>query len=271
MAPVKDLGKQSVLGVQVDAVDYEAARSRVLQAARRGVAYSVTALAVHGVATAHLDRSLLTRLNGFDLVVPDGQPVRWALNLLHSVGLDDRVYGPELMSQLLRDCEQLGLPTYFYGSSEGVMAALLCRIRARYPRLLVAGATPSLFRTVDSAELTEIASRIEASGARLVFVGLGCPRQELFVHAIRRYLPRPCIAVGAAFDFHAGLLSQAPGWMQRRGLEWLWRLAAEPRRLWRRYLLLNPYFVSMLVRQKLVGLPAPAPMEAPERHTPIPA
>lgn len=244
-----DRGKHDVLGVQVDAVDYEAAVDRIIAAAKEGRAYSVTALAVHGVVTASRDDDLRARVNGMHLVTPDGQPVRWALNRMHNARLDDRVYGPDLTLKVLADCARDALPVYFYGSTPEVLEALVAQVVSREPGLIVAGSEPSKFRAVDEHELTEIAGGISASGAKVCFVGLGCPRQEVFTAAIRQFLPMPALAVGAAFDFHADLLPQAPRWMQERGLEWLYRLKQEPRRLWRRYVFTNLYFLLGWARQ----------------------
>jgi len=241
--------KRSVLGVCVDVVDYDAAAGRVMQAARTSQPLAVSALAVHGVMTAVHDPEHRARLNELDLVTADGQPVRWALNLLHHAGMRDRVYGPELTWRVLQRAAAEGLPVYLYGSTEHVLARLQQSFTSSLPALCVAGAEPSKFRDVDDEEAAAIAGRIRASGARLVLVGLGCPRQEVFVWHMRELISLPLLAVGAAFDYHAGLLRRPPSWMQRRGLEWLWRLGLEPRRLWRRYVLLNPAFAIRLLGQ----------------------
>jgi len=243
------MGKRNVLGVDVDIVDYDGVRDRVLDAARSSQPLAVSALAVHGVMTGVHDTAHLARLNELDVVTPDGQPVRWALNLLHHAGLRERVYGPEMIWRVLQAAAAEGLPVYLYGSTELVLARLQERFQAGLPGLRVAGAEPSKFRDVDGLEANEIADRIRASGARLVLVGLGCPRQEVFVWHMRQLLYLPLLAVGAAFDYHAGLLRTPPSWMQKWGMEWLWRLALEPRRLWRRYVLLNPAFVVRLLAQ----------------------
>jgi exopolysaccharide biosynthesis WecB/TagA/CpsF family protein len=242
-------GRHSVLGVLVDAIDYEAATEEILDAARERRPLAVTALAVHGVMTGAQDREHEARLNSFDLVVPDGQPVRWALNLIHHAGLRDRVYGPELTMRVLRRCASEATPVYFYGSTEETLTRLLRALERELPELRVAGSEPSGFGTADPGEANRIGDRIAASGARVVFVGLGCPRQELFVHAMREHVAAPLVAVGAAFDYHAGQLRKPPAWMQAAGLEWLWRLSLEPRRLWRRYLLLNPAYAARLLAQ----------------------
>ena len=244
-----DRGKHNVLGVRIDAVDYEAAVERVIAAARDRRPLTVSALAVHGVMTGVLDRVHRHRLNRFDLLVPDGQPVRWALNYLHRTRLPERVYGPNLM---LRVCERAaaeGLPIYLYGSTGDVLAALRQNLGQRFPALRIAGMRPSLFRRITPAERNEIATEIRGSGAALTFVALGCPRQEVYAYEMREPLGLPLLAVGAAFPFHAGMLRQAPKFFQDRGLEWLYRLVREPCRLWRRYLLLNPLYLTLLFCQ----------------------
>lgn len=256
-------GKQNVLGVLVDAVDYETATEQVVAAAQQRRPLALTALAVHGLMTGVLDREHNARLNSFDLVTPDGQPVRWALKLLHGTRLRDRVYGPALTLRVLGRCAAEGLPVYLYGSTRTTLDCLVDALEAQFPGLKIAGVAESKFRLAEPGEEHEIATRIQASGARLVLVGLGCPRQEVFAYAMRPLLDMPLLAVGAAFDYHAGLLRKPPSWMQRTGLEWLWRLMLEPRRLWRRYFVLNPAYLARLAAQKtrLWDATPPAPAD----------
>jgi exopolysaccharide biosynthesis WecB/TagA/CpsF family protein len=242
--------KDNVLGVLVDATTYDQAADEVLAAAREGRPFALTALAVHGVMTGVQDKAHGARLNSFDLVTPDGQPVRWALNLLHHAGLTDRVYGPTLTLRVLARAADEGLPVYLYGSTDETLDRLVPKLQEMYPALKIAGREPSKFRTAQEGEAERIAARIAGSGARVVLVGLGCPRQEIFAYAMRPLLPMPLLAVGAAFDYHAGQLRKPPAWMQRYGLEWLWRLGLEPGRLWKRYLLLNPNYLARLAAQK---------------------
>ena len=244
-----DQGKRTVLGIMVDAVDYEGAVARIQSAASEGRPFAVSALAVHGVMTGVQDAAHKFRLNSFDLIAPDGQPVRWALNLIHRAGLSDRVYGPELTLRVLEMAAEQKLPVYFYGSTADILEGLVSRLGQLYPALVIAGKEPSKFRAIDLREREEVARRVISSGAKIVFVGLGCPRQEVFAYELKQSLPMPLLAVGAAFAFIAGDLAQAPPAMQRYGLEWLFRLKEEPRRLWRRYLYLNPYYAVLLAGQ----------------------
>ncbi|MEE9228251.1 MAG: WecB/TagA/CpsF family glycosyltransferase [Acidimicrobiia bacterium] len=260
-------GAYNVLGVRIDAVDYEQAVEMVVTAAQRGDPCSVSALAVHGVMTGVADPVHRRRLNGLDLVVPDGQPVRWALKWLHGVSLPDRVYGPTLTLHVLEAAAREELPVYFYGSTAETVARLVDRVSARLPGLRVAGYEPSQFRRLDRDGMDDVVGRIKDSGARIVFVGLGCPRQEVWAFEYRDQLSMPILAVGAAFDFHAGTLPQAPAWMQGRGLEWLFRLYQEPGRLWRRYLKMNPAYLARVALQKL-GLKR-APLVPPNGTEPV--
>jgi exopolysaccharide biosynthesis WecB/TagA/CpsF family protein len=155
------------------------------------------------------------------------------------------------MLKVCAAAERDELPIYLYGSTPSVLGRLERSMREQFPDLKIAGIEPSKFRTLSRDEATEVSDRILASGARITFVGLGCPRQEVWAYEYRDALSMPILAVGAAFDFHAGTLSQAPRWMQDRGLEWLFRLQREPGRLWRRYLLLNPWYVGLIASQGL--------------------
>jgi len=257
--------KKSVLGVGVSPVDYKAAVDFVMTAARRGCGVSVAAIAVHGVTTAVFDPVHRFRMNSFDLAVPDGQPIRWALNLLHRTSLQSRVYGPQLTVEICRAAEREDTPVYFYGSDQPVLADLERNLRARFPRLPIAGMEPGQYRRIAPHEKRELIARVRNSGARILFVGLGCPRQEVFAYEYRDDLSMPVLAVGAAFPFLAGRLRQAPRWMQNAGLEWLFRLGCEPRRLWRRYLLFNPAYVFFLTMQALKLFTPESPGTPPEK------
>ena len=244
-----NLGKRTVLGVAVDVTDYDSAVERIVDAAKRKKAFAVTALPVHGIMTGARDPEHRYRLNAFDLLVPDGQPVRWALNLLHGVGLRERVYGPTLMLALCDRLAREGLPIYLFGSREETIALLSRNLQRRFPALRIAGSQPGRFKVLSLDEREEIVRAIRQSGAAVVFVGLGCPRQEIWAYENRAALSMPAVCVGAAFDFHAGTVAQAPPALQRVGLEWAYRLMREPRRLWRRYVLLNPLYVGMVAAQ----------------------
>jgi N-acetylglucosaminyldiphosphoundecaprenol N-acetyl-beta-D-mannosaminyltransferase len=238
-----------VAGVLASATTYADATAHVVAAAREQRAVLVAATSVHGISLAAGDAGFRDQLNAFDIVTPDGQPVRWGLNLLHGAALAERVYGPTLMLRVCEAAADAGLAVYFYGSTAAVLERLVANLAQQLPELRVAGYASPPFRALSEDELAQDAQTIVASGAQIVFVGLGCPRQERWAFAQRQRLAMPVLCVGAAFDFHAGTLRQAPAWMQRRGLEWAFRLSMEPRRLWRRYVRAVPLFIFLLTRQ----------------------
>jgi exopolysaccharide biosynthesis WecB/TagA/CpsF family protein len=240
--------KHDLFGVQVSATDYDELIEAMMQAASLHVPAVVSFHAVHAIVESIKDPKLLRKVNRFDAVAPDGQPVRWALNHLHGVGLAERVYGPEAMARLCERAANESVPIYLYGSSQQVIDALLIKLPKRFPDLQIAGAESPPFRELTPEEDAAAVERINESGAGLVFIGLGCPKQDHFAadHAERIQAVLAC--VGAAFDFHAGAKVMAPVWMQRTGLEWLYRLASEPRRLWRRYLSTNSIFLAKWLR-----------------------
>jgi N-acetylglucosaminyldiphosphoundecaprenol N-acetyl-beta-D-mannosaminyltransferase len=243
--------KRNVIGILIDAVDYEAAVEFVIRTAEEKRGAAISALAVHGLMMGVLDREQKFRLNRFDLLAPDGQPVRWALNLLHHENLPDRVYGPNLTLKVCARAAANGIPVYFYGSTHEVLAGLRGALERKCPGLRIVGMEPSKFRRLSPNEKIELVNRIRLSGAAITFVGLGCPRQEVFAFEFRELLGMPILSVGAAFPFLAGMVPQAPLWMQDAGLEWLFRLVTEPRRLWRRYVYLNPAYIFLVALQAL--------------------
>jgi exopolysaccharide biosynthesis WecB/TagA/CpsF family protein len=241
--------KKPLLGILIDAVDYETAVDCIMGSVHEGRGLAVSALAVHGVMTGVLDAEHKYRLNHFDLLVPDGHPVRWALNLLHRARLQDRVYGPNLTLAVCGRAAKEGVAAYFYGSTPEILSALRINLESRFPELRIAGMEPSRFRRLSPDERNELVVRVRRSGASILFVGLGCPRQEVWAYENRDLLSMPILAVGAAFPFLAGKAPQAPKWFQDNGLEWLFRLWTEPRRLWRRYVFLNPAYVFLVTLQ----------------------
>lgn len=270
-APLVWPRKVDLFGVEVTPTSYERLIPLILDAAQRGLPGVISCQAVHAVVSASRDRSLRDQVNTFDVVAPDGQPVRWALNLLHDTQLSERVYGPELMLRLCRRAADAGIPIYLYGSSPEVIEKLRTNLCRAVPRLRVAGVESPPFRALTPAEDEAAVERINASGARLVFIGLGCPKQDVFAYEHRARIKAVQVCVGAAFDFHAGVMPMAPGWMQRRGLEWVFRLVHEPRRLWRRYLVTNSLFAvklsAALCRRSLRGSSRRRPAAGDAHHS----
>jgi N-acetylglucosaminyldiphosphoundecaprenol N-acetyl-beta-D-mannosaminyltransferase len=239
-----------LLGTALALTDYDGALDWIDAAvARRERAY-VCVAAVHTVMEAREDPELRAAVDGAAFTVPDGQPLVWALRALGH-RLRERVYGPELMARACARAAQSGQRHYLYGGrDEAALADLTHTLQERFPGLTVAGGHAPPFRPLSESELDALAAEIDAARPDVVWVGIGVPKQEKWMAAMRGRLAAPVlIGVGAAFDFHAGLVPQAPGWMQRAGLEWAFRLRQEPRRLWRRYLRHNPRFVLAFVRQ----------------------
>lgn len=240
--------KHSLFGLFVSAVEYDQAIECIVHAATHRNPAIVSCHAVHAVVTLSSDRELCQQANQFEMITPDGQPVRWALNSLYDAKLTDRVYGPELMWRVLRACEEHELSVYLYGGSESTLDKLESQVRVTFPKLKFAGAKSPPFRELSDEELHGVANEINDSGAHVVFIGLGCPKQDKFAAAQAKRIRAVQICVGAAFDFHSNSKPMAPAWMQRSGLEWLFRLACEPRRLFTRYLSTNTIFVYRFLK-----------------------
>ncbi len=245
------VGKRDVLGVMISVTTYEETVDYVCAAASRKEGGIVTCLPVHGVVTANRNHCLRNKINGFDFATPDGQPVRWALNLLHGAKLKNRVYGPELMARICRRAAEEGIAIYLYGSHPQVLEKLAENLTEKFPSLRIAGRESPPFRPLTAVEDKETVERIKASGAGILFLGLGCPKQDEFAHDHRNSVPCVQVCVGAAFDFIAGSKKTAPAWMQRHGLEWLFRLTQEPGRLWKRYLYTNTFFLWKILLEIL--------------------
>lgn len=242
----------TILGTRVASVNYAEAVNLILTRARQPAPHAyVCAVNVHTVSIARRDAGFREVLNGAYLSVPDGKPLIWAHRLLKGRRLTDRVYGPTLMLKLCEAAADAGISIYLYGGKTGVPEKLAESLVARIPKLKIAGTFSPPFgdRSPEDPTLRADLDAINASGAGLVFVALGAPRQERFMHQNAARINAMQVGVGAAFDFHSGNLAQAPGWVQDAGLEWLFRFCAEPRRLWRRYLFYNPYFVVRLLLQ----------------------
>lgn len=242
----------NVLGAQVDVLAWDVALERLLGWARARESRYVTICNVHVVVSAARDAAYRDIINGSDMAAPDGAPVAWMLRRLGFAG-QPRISGPDLMWALCERCAVEELPMYCYGAAPATLALLEARLREAFPALRMAMESPP-FRELTPQEDAAAVERINASGAGIVFVGLGCPKQERWMAEHRGRVQAVMIGVGAAFDFHAGTVQRAPLWMQRRGLEWLHRLASEPRRLWRRYLVTNTLFVWWAGRQLLRGI-----------------
>lgn len=247
------LPKRDVFGVRVTAAGPHAVVDQVMDWAHERRSATVDFMPVHGLMVAARDAEHRERMNGFDVVACDGQPVRWALNRFHDAGLPERVYGPTTMLRVCERCADEEVGIYLYGGRPEVLETLCARLIEKLPELKIVGAESPPFRPLTEEEDAKAVKRINASGAGVIFLGIGCPRQEIFAADHRGRLRGVQLCVGAAFDFHAGAVAQAPAWMQRRGLEWLYRLTREPGRLWKRYLVTNSLFVAFFTRRLIRG------------------
>jgi N-acetylglucosaminyldiphosphoundecaprenol N-acetyl-beta-D-mannosaminyltransferase len=240
-----------VLGVHVSAVNMSMAVQTIESWIDRREHQYVCITGVHGVMESQRDLRLKQIHNAAGMATPDGMPMVW-INRLRGNGHVSRVYGPDLMLEVCRRSVDTGWKHYFYGGAPGVADKLADRLLERFPTLQVVGKHCPPFRALTPEEDREVISAINASGADIVWVGLSTPKQEYWMSGhIGRVGAPVMIGVGAAFDFHAGLKSQAPKWMQKSGFEWLYRLCTEPKRLWKRYLVNNPLFVWNISLQML--------------------
>jgi len=239
---------RSVLGLNISVTRYEDTIQRSVRWAQDREPRALFFANVHVVMEAYDNGDFRESLNRADIVAPDGVPLVWALRALGERSAT-RVYGPDAMVAMLNSAEQNELLVGFYGGSESVLYQLLSAVRARHPRLKVAFSYSPPFRPMSPGEDANIVEQITASKAQILFVGLGCPKQEVWIMDHLNHIPAVMFGVGAAFDFLGGNKPQAPRWMMRLGLEWLFRLASEPRRLGRRYLKHNPRFVGLFLWQ----------------------
>jgi N-acetylglucosaminyldiphosphoundecaprenol N-acetyl-beta-D-mannosaminyltransferase len=241
----------NVLGVRVSAFTLETAVAEMMAAIADGRRAYVSTCPVYTLMQGHERAEVRAALNGAEWVTADGVPVVWALRLFGARDVS-RVYGPDLMLALSEAATRAGYSHYYLGGEPGVAGALAQAMQTRFPGLRVAGTETPPFRTLTPEEEQAMVERLNASGAHIVWVGLGSPKQDVWMARYRAALTAPLlIGVGAAFDFFTGRQAQAPRWMQANGLEWLYRFAHEPRRLWRRYVIYNPKFIFQLALQRL--------------------
>lgn len=240
----------SIIGINVNETSYVEATRQIQSWAQAGESRAVYATSVHGTMEAHDASEFREILNRADLITPDGMPLVWMLRLKGARN-QQRIYGPTLMLQVLEMAARERIPVGFYGGEPNTLEILMTRIKTIYPGLQISYAFSPPFRDLHNEETMQLRQEIVSSGVRILFVGLGCPRQEKWIDGQRGHIFAVMIGVGAAFDFHARVKPQAPAWMQRIGLEWLFRLLTEPRRLWKRYLHHIPRFIILAIADLL--------------------
>jgi N-acetylglucosaminyldiphosphoundecaprenol N-acetyl-beta-D-mannosaminyltransferase len=239
-----NMDSRVLLGVRIHSTSYHEASSRILEWAVEGRSSYVCAANVHMLMEARDSTDFSRVVNEADLVTPDGMPLVWALRSLGIPG-QERVYGPDLMLRVCERAAQQQVPVGLYGGFPERMTAMKDRLQVAFPGLVIAYSATPAFRPLSLVEDEEILERINDSGAKILFVGLGCPTQERWMAARRGKVQAVMLGVGAAFDFLSGRVRQAPSWIQGMGFEWLFRLAADPRRLFLRYARHNPRFLVL--------------------------
>ncbi len=247
----------SVLGANIDVVRWDDVLAKLNSWAVRNESRYVCICNVHSVITSVQDNKFRLVINDADMATPDGAPIAWMLRRL--VNLHQmRINGPDLMWRYCEQAQSLNVSMFFYGNTEETLARLKIKLLTAFPNLKIAGMISPPFRTLTPEEDAAFVDQVNSSGAGLLWVSLGCPKQEFWMAAHRDLINAVMVGVGAAFDYHAGTIKRAPLWMQKCGLEWLHRLVSEPRRLWRRYLVTNTLFVlaatKQLARFKLDGM-----------------
>lgn len=244
-----------VLDTHIDAIGWDEVVSRIASWAAHRQSRVVALCNVHSVVTASQEPAFQTVLSQADLALPDGAPVAWALRR-EGFSEQQRINGPDLTWRYLQVAEQLGQSVFFYGSTQDTLDRLLVTIKASFPKLKIVGMESPPYRELSEEEDQAYVDQINQSGANVLFVGLGCPKQEAWMAAHRGRIKAVMLGVGAAFDYHAGTIQRAPVWMQKIGMEWFHRLLSEPRRLFKRYTVTNSIFIFRMVKSLMLGNPS---------------
>lgn len=244
-----------VLDTHIDAIGWDEVVSRIASWAAHRQSRVVALCNVHSVVTASQDPAFQTVLSQADLALPDGAPVAWALRR-EGFSEQQRINGPDLTWRYLQVAEQLGQSVFFYGSTQDTLDRLMVTIKTSFPKLKIVGMESPPYRELSEEEDQAYVDQINQSGANVLFVGLGCPKQEAWMAAHRGRIKAVMLGVGAAFDYHAGTIQRAPVWMQKIGMEWFHRLLSEPRRLFKRYTVTNSIFIFRMVKSLMLGNPS---------------
>lgn len=245
--------KYDLFGVGVSGVTPQETLDFVMEKAKKRISTCIDHMPVHGLITASRDREFNKSIQKFDIVAPDGHPVRIALNHFYGIGLKKRVYGPDFMLDVCAEADRQQIPVFLYGATNETLVRLQTSLCKRYHGLIISGSISPPFRELSDDEDSRIVEQIENCKPGIVFVGTGCPKQELFAAAHRGKINSVMICVGAAFDFIAGTKKQAPKWMRNNSLEWFYRLLSEPKRLGCRYIKTNTTFVIKFANKVLNG------------------
>lgn len=242
--------KLTLLNIAVNTGKYQEFVSTIIDASQSKKSFYTCVANVHMLIEAYKNKSFETILNNAHLVTPDGEPLTWAFKWLHGIK-QDRVSGMDLLPDLITEASLRKVPVFFYGGSEELLSKTKAFLNQNHPDLMVSGYLSPPFRKLSDHENEQIIEKINKSGARLVFVILGCPKQEKWMAFAHGKINTVCIGVGGALPVFIGAQKRAPGWMQNAGLEWMFRLTQEPRRLFKRYAITNSYFVYLLITDLL--------------------
>lgn len=251
MTKTRPLPKKNLFGINYTIGDYDSISRNIVDAAQKHKSMGVSALAVHGLMESQNNPKMKKALDKIDIITPDGQPIRWALNAFYKTKLKDRVYGPKLTWEVLKLANKYKLRLYLYGSTEETIKGFVNKIEKELPEIKLAGYHIDRFREATQDEDKDDINKINKCKPHIVLIGRGCPRQEIWVGNHTGKINAPMLAVGAAFNFHAGDLKQAPKILQNAGLEWAFRLVIEPKRLWKRYLFTNTKFIFKIFKKAL--------------------
>jgi N-acetylglucosaminyldiphosphoundecaprenol N-acetyl-beta-D-mannosaminyltransferase len=239
---------EPVLEAYIDVLSWDDAIGRIMRWGAARESRYVCICNVHSVVTTTQDIEFKLAVNNADMATPDGAPIAWVLRR-RGHAAQERINGPDLMWRYLKEAESAGQTVFFYGSTDDTLARLRTVLKQQFPQLRIGGAYSPPFRSLTREEDDAVVHMINDSGANVVFVGLGCPKQEKWMAEHRGRIRAVMVGVGAAFDYHSGVVKRAPLWWQQNGLEWLYRLGSEPRRLFKRYAVTNTLFIVGLVRQ----------------------
>ena len=259
--------REDVVGLPIDVLHWDETISRIFEWAERRESRTVCVCDVHSVVRARRDNAHADAIISADLVTPDGAPVAWVLRRKGHRG-QQRISGPDLMLACCRKAAEAGTEMFLYGANPSTLRGLERRLRQDFPGINIVGAISPPFRTLSADEDAAIVAEINASAARIVWVGLGCPKQEAWMKAHHHRIQAVMVGVGAAFDFHAGVVRRAPLWMRRSGFEWFHRILQDPRRLAKRYLVSNTTFMLACCGSYLFGWLTPTAVEAGSQDIP---
>jgi N-acetylglucosaminyldiphosphoundecaprenol N-acetyl-beta-D-mannosaminyltransferase len=245
--------KQKVISLMVSTGSFDTMSNDIMSLAISGQSANVCVANVHMLVEAYQDASFATVVNSANIITPDGMPLIWAMRLLHGIK-NDRVAGMDLLPRLLTTAIEKNISVFFYGGSQKMLDATAAYIQKAFPALKVAGLYSPPFRALTKEEDESVIEMINNSGARLVFVVLGCPKQEKWMNTMKGKINATMVGVGGALPVLVGEQKRAPQWMQKNGLEWLYRLIQEPGRLWKRYFYTNAVFILLLIKEKIKTL-----------------